>query len=108
MTRSTHVGGPLNPLRPATTSTGDSKGWGMCLRTRDLGFCPSESVAETVSMLNSALKASLKVPLNPSISAETATPAVPAHGGRVETATVAVRDVFPGQWRVAAIGDGYE
>lgn len=94
---STVIRGSLNPVRLATAGASDSKEAGMCLRTRGLGFCPSEPAAETVPMLNPALKTALNVPLKPAIHANPATVAVRAHCGRSETATVAVRDVSAGQ-----------
>ncbi|SLF06885.1 Uncharacterised protein [Mycobacteroides abscessus subsp. abscessus] len=97
MSRSTVIKGSLNPVRPATAGARDSKGQVCVCGPRDLGFCPSEPVAEAVSMLNPALKASLKVPLNRAIRADSATPAVRAHRGRFDPATVAVSDVSAGQ-----------
>ncbi|CPT03926.1 Uncharacterised protein [Mycobacteroides abscessus] len=97
MSRSTVIRGSLNPVTDLKVSSGHAEGRGMCLRTRDLVFCPSEPTAETVPMLNPALKASLKVPLNRAIRADSATPAVRAHRGRFDPATVAVSDVSAGQ-----------
>lgn len=97
MSRSTVIRGSLNPVRPATAGARDSKGAGMCLRTRDLGFCPSEPVGEAVSMLNPSLNPSLKVPLKPALRADPATVADRAHRGRFDPATVAVSDVSAGQ-----------
>ncbi|SRX96088.1 hypothetical protein MSP7336_04363 [Mycobacterium shimoidei] len=97
MSRSTVINPVLNPVTDLKVSTDPADEAGMCLRTRDLGFCPSEPVAETVPALNPALKASLKVPLNPALRADPATVAVRAHRGWSETATVAVRDVSAGQ-----------
>lgn len=97
MTRSTAIRGSLNPVTDLQVSSGHPEGRGMCSRTRDLGFCPSEPVAETVPMLKASLKASLKVPLNRAIRADSATPAVRAHRGRFDPATVAVSDVSAGQ-----------
>lgn len=97
MSRSTVIRGSLNPVTDLKVSSGHAEGRGMCLRTRDLGFCPSEPAAETVPMLNPALKASLKIPLKPALRADPATVADRAHRGWSETATVAVRDVSAGQ-----------
>ncbi len=97
MSRPTAIRGSLNPVRPATAGTRDSKGAGMCLRIHDLGFCPSERAVETVPMLNPSLNPSLKVPLKPALRADPATVAVRAHRGRSETASVAAWDVSAGQ-----------
>lgn len=97
MTRSTAIRGSLNPVTDLQVSSGHPEGRGMCSRTRDLGFCPSEPVAETVPMLNPALNPSLKVPLKPALRADPATVADRAHRGWSETASVAVSDVSAGQ-----------
>lgn len=90
MSRSTAIRGSLNPVTDLKVSSGPADEAGMCLRTRDLGFCPSEPAAATVPMLNPSLNPSLKVPLKPAIQAKPATPAVRAHRGRFDPATVAV------------------